>query len=226
MPPPPALPHVETWVFDLDNTLYPRSTPLIAQIDRRITAFVIDYLRIDHDAAQMVRKQYLSEHGTTLRGLMVDHGLHPDAFLDYVHDVDHGVLPPAPALDRAIAALDGRKLIFTNGTRRHAERVLDRLGIAHHFEAIFDVVAADYRPKPDPAIYHSLVERHRFDPRGAVMIEDLARNLAPAAALGMTTVLVHEADAQPQAGAAHPHVHFWTDDLVDWLDGVSAARRG
>ncbi|MGE5548282.1 MAG: pyrimidine 5'-nucleotidase [Solirubrobacterales bacterium] len=217
-----GLGHVDSWVFDLDNTLYPASSSLFPQIDVRMRQFIADRLGMDLDAAYRLQKRYYREFGTTLRGLMLVHGIEPAAFLEYVHDIDHSVLAAAPVLDRALAGLPGRKLIFTNGTERHAVNVLDRLGIAHHFEGIFDIVAAEFLPKPQPDSYRMMVERHGVDARSAAMVEDLHRNLVPAEAIGMTTVWVREI-GHPDAALAMQddgdlsHVHHITDDLAPWL---------
>jgi putative hydrolase of the HAD superfamily len=151
------------------------------------------------------------------------HGMDPRPFLQHVHDIDVGVLAPAEALDRALTALPGRKLIFTNASTLHAERVIERLGIGHHFEAIFDIVAADYRPKPNPEIYALLVERHGLVPQRSVMVEDMARNLAPARALGMTTVWIRNETEHGLVGADGDHIDHVIDDLADWLVSVMAA---
>ena len=219
-----GLDHVNTWVFDLDNTLYPASSSLFPQIDLRMRRFIADRLGLDLEAAFRLQKQYYRQFGTTLRGLMLVHGIEPAAFLDYVHDIDHSVLAAAPALDAALAALPGRKVIFTNGSEGHAVKVLDRLGIARHFEGIFDIVAAGHVPKPQPETYDVMVGRHGIDPRAAAMVEDIHRNLVPACAIGMTTVWVNEADHPDATVAAQDttdlsHVHHVTDDLVALLTG-------
>jgi len=215
--------HIEAWIFDLDNTLYPASCNLFDQVDRRIGEFMVQFLQIEADEARRLQKQYFRDYGTTLRGLMTRHAVAPRRFLDYVHAIDLSPVPPSPALDAALGRLEGRKIIFTNGSEAHAENVMTRLGVGHHFEGVFDIVAAAYLPKPEPAAYASLVERHRVDPRSAAMFEDLPRNLAPAAALGMITVLVRSDADWAQAGADAAHIHHVTDDLVAWLE--AAARR-
>ena len=226
--PPPdgtaALDHVEWWVFDLDNTLYPASCNLFAQVDQRIGEFIAGYLKVDADEARRIQKQYFREYGTTLRGLMSHHALLPDRFLEYVHLIDVSPVPPSPALAAALGRLDGRKIVFTNGSTAHAERVMDRLGVSQHFDGVFDIVAAEYQPKPDPESYRLLLERHRIDPRAAAMLEDLPRNLVPAAALGMTTVLVRTDADWAQDGADGDHIHHVTDDLVGWLEAVIVRR--
>ena len=214
---------VETWIFDLDNTLYPASCNLFSQVDARMSAFIQDLLSLEPGDARRVQKRYFREHGTTLRGLMDHHQVDPEAFLDYVHDIDFSVIPHAPGLEAALSRLAGRKLVFTNATVPYSKQVLGRLGISHHIEAIFDIVAADYRPKPEPACYRQLIEEHAIDPARAVLVEDIARNLAPAAALGMTTVWVPNDEDWSQDTAEDGHVHHVAEDLAAWLEGLLAA---
>ena len=214
--------HVESWVFDLDNTLYPAASSLFPQIDVRMRQFIAERLNLPLDEAYALQKRYYREFGTTLRGLMLVHALEPQQFLDFVHDIDHSVLDAAPRLDAALAALPGRKLIFTNGTETHAVRVLERLGISRHFEAIFDIAAAHYVPKPNPECYETLVVRHGLKTASAAMIEDLQRNLVPAAAIGMTTVWVRQDDHPDDHILGRDpgdlsHVHHITQDLAAWL---------
>lgn len=222
---PASLRHVRDWVFDLDNTLYPASCNLFAQVDRRIGEFIADFFNIGRDEARVIQKRYFRDHGTTLRGLMVEHDIDPVPFLDYVHDIDVTPISPDGRLGSALARLPGRKLVYTNGSTRHAENVLARLGIADRFDGIFDIVAAGYVPKPDPRPYAEFVAQFGVVPDKAAMVEDIARNLAPAAALGMTTVWVRsEADwSRPDSGGVGhgDHIHHVTDDLVDWLDRIA-----
>jgi putative hydrolase of the HAD superfamily len=228
--PPPATP--DTWLFDLDNTLYLARCDLFAQTDRRMGDFISRLLDVHYDDAKRIQKEYWRKYGTSLRGLMTEHAIEPTAFLDYVHDIDYAPVPDSPALDRALARLGGRKLVFTNGTVRHAERVLERLGVAHHFEAIYDIVAADYVPKPEMAIYRDVVGRYGVEPTRAAMLDDIAANLRPAAELGMRTVWIRTPESvQRVAGQALDHIHHQADDLVDWLhewlDGPALdGRRG
>lgn len=223
--------HIESWVFDLDNTLYPASCSLFPQIDIRMRRFIAEQFGIPENEAFKLQKRYYREHGTTLRGLMVMHGIEPDVFLDYVHQIDCTVLGIAPRLDAALAALPGRKVIFTNGTERHALNVMAQLGITAHFDGIFDIRAADYLPKPDPATYDLMARRHNLDPGRCAMFEDIPRNLRPAAAIGMTTVWVREDDHPDKIVALAPdedlsHIDHITDDLVAWLEQVVRLRQG
>lgn len=218
----PRLDHVEVWVFDLDNTLYPARHNLFAQVDRRMGEFISALLGVDRDEARRVQKGLFRDFGSTMRGLMVTYGIEPEEFLDFVHDVDLSAIPPDAELDAALSKLDGRKLIFTSASRQHTERVTARLGVDHHFEAVYDIAAADYLPKPHPPTYARFVDRHEVDPGAAVMFEDIARNLAPAAALGMTTVWVPGLTEWSREGSDGDHIHHVADDLTDWLTALSA----
>ncbi len=231
-PPPPErlLGHVDTWVFDLDNTLYPARYNLFDLVDRKIGAFVATALRLDETEARRVQRSYLRDYGTTLRGLMLNHGIDPAAFLDFIHEIDFSQVPPRPKLDRVLGRLDGRKLIFTNASTRHAEKVVERLGVGHHFEAIFDIAATNYTGKPYPESYAAFIARYAVEPRAAAMIEDSARNLEPAAALGMTTVWVRTDSAWGREGSDGDHIDVVIDDVADWLtaivDGAQVPERG
>ncbi len=140
----------DAWIFDLDNTLYPRATNIFRQVDQRIRTYVRELLNVDEAEAERIQKSFYKEHGTTLRGLMLKHDVDPDSFLEFVHDIDHSAVQPDPALGDAIQRLPGKKYIFTNGSRQHAEKIAERLGFPHHFEEIFDIVAANLVPKPEP----------------------------------------------------------------------------
>ena len=216
--------HVDVWIFDLDNTLYPASCNLFEQVRQRIGGFIAERFALDMEDARALQRRYFLKYGTTLRGLMTVDGIPPGEFLDYVHDIDVTPVPPSPELNETLGALDGRKLIFTNGSAGHAEQVMDRLGVARHFEAIVDIVASDYLPKPDRRPYDRMIAAHGIDPKSAVMVEDMAVNLVPAHALGMTTVWVRtEHDwAGPKPGETH--VDREIDDLAGWLRSVVAAR--
>ena len=217
--------HVDTWVFDLDNTLYPASCRLFDQIDVKMGDFVSRLLGVDHAEAKRRQKEMFYRHGTTLRGLMTEHGITPGDFLDYVHDIDHSAVPANQPLDEALHALPGRKLIFTNGTVAHAEKVLNRIGITHHFGDIFDIVHADFIPKPEMEPYRKFVRQTGIRPETAAMFEDIARNLLAPHELGMTTVLVTSPDNHDAAHlnrtAGDAHIHHVTGDLAGFLSGLA-----
>ena len=223
MPPPQRhLRDIETWIFDLDNTLYSASLDLFGQIDIRMRDYIADFLDLSPEEAYRVQKHYFRQYGTSLRGLMRQHGMDPKPFLDHVHDIDVSVLPPAPALDAALGALPGRKVIYTNASTRHAERVMARLGVGHHFVGVYDIIEADYEPKPEPRPYADLVRRFGLNPRSAAMVEDVARNLTPAAALGMTTVWVRNETDHGVAEIDGVSIDHVVDDLVSWLEQIVA----
>jgi len=211
------------WVFDLDNTLYCATTNLFAQVGKRIESFVANYLNLPPEEASKVQKQYFRDYGTTLRGLMDRHDIDPTAYLDHVHDIDLSVIAPDVALNEALDSLPGRKIIFTNADLKHAERILERLGISRHFEAIFDIVDCDYVPKPDPAVYQALTARFDLEPTRTVMVEDMACNLKPAAAMGMTTLWVRTDNDWGREGWDEGHVHHITDNLASWLSENTAS---
>jgi putative hydrolase of the HAD superfamily len=216
--------HVDTWVFDLDNTLYPHHLNLWQQVDHRIRDYIAKYLDIAHDEAFRLQKDYYRRYGTSMRGLMTEHGMKPDDFLDFVHEIDHSPLTPDPALGAALEKLPGRKLILTNGTRKHADAVMRRLDIHAHFEDVFGIIEAELEPKPSAKTYERFLARHGVDPSRSAMFEDLARNLAVPHALGMTTVLVVPEGTREVfredwelEGRDAAHVDYVTEDLAGFL---------
>jgi putative hydrolase of the HAD superfamily len=219
---------VETWVFDLDNTLYPHHLNLWQQVDIRIRDFIARFLGVTSEEAFRLQKDYYRRYGTTLRGMMTEHGMKPDDFLDFVHQIDHTPIQPNPALGRALEKLPGRKLILTNGTRTHAEAVMRRLRVQEHFEDVFDIVAGEHEPKPLPRTYDRFLARHGVDPQKAAIFEDLSRNLEAPHALGMITVLVVPERTREVfredwelEGRDAPHVDYVTDDLVGFLERIA-----
>ena len=215
--------HVESWVFDLDNTLYPAGSPVWPQIEARITAFVAGHFGIDGMSARAVQKYYYQRYGTTLRGLMIEHELDPKAFLEFAHDIDRSMLAADAELGTAIQALPGKRYILTSGSHGHAIQTAARLEIDHLFDGVFDIAAGDYIPKPDERTYLRFLERFGVDPKRAAMFEDIPRNLEVPHRLGMKTVLVLPkcADAGREAweidGAAARCIEHRTDDLAAFL---------
>jgi putative hydrolase of the HAD superfamily len=214
-------------VFDLDNTLYPAGSDLWPKIDARITMFLAHMFGLDGMSSRALQKYYYQRYGTTLRGLMEEHEISSDEFLAFVHDIDRSSLLPNHTLAGAITTLPGRKLILTNGSREHALRTAEKLGIDHMFEDIFDIVAADLVPKPAAETYQRFFDRHAVDPARSAMFEDISHNLAVPHARGMATVLVvpkPEAGVHREpwelAGANAAHVEFVTNDLEAFLTGL------
>lgn len=212
--------HIEDWIFDLDNTLYPASSRLFELIDERMSAYVARLLGCDSDEARRVQKQYFRDHGTTLAGLMKHHGVDPHDFLDDVHDIALDRVPRDERLAAALERLPGRKFVFTNGNDRYAERVLGAIGIGEHFHGLIDIHACDYRPKPDAHGYKLLIERFAIDPRRAVLVEDMAKNLKPAKALGMTTVWVDNGSDHGDHDHDPDAVDLTVADVADWLHSI------
>jgi len=226
-PDPARFAHIRDWVFDLDNTLYPHHSNLFAQIDVKMTAYVSELLQLEHDEARSLQKELYKEYGTTLSGLIARHGIDPDEFLQKVHDIDYSRLAPDPQLGEMIRQLPGRKFIFTNGDRPHAERTARQLGVLDHFDDIFDIVAAGLVPKPAREPYDKFMAIHRVAGPDAVMFEDLARNLVVPKALGMTTVLIVPNNFQPTFSEIWERdpgqvdeVDYVTDDLKRFLEAL------
>lgn len=213
---------IETWLFDLDNTLYPVTDRLLAQIDTHLGDFIAGFLKVDRAEARRVQKAYFRRYGLTLRGLILHHGLDPARYFEQMQPMDLSEVAPNPALADTIRRLDGRKLIYTNASARHAEIVLDRLGMTGLFEAIHDIAAAGYIPKPAVEAYRKLCRTHLIDPGTAVMIDDIARNLEPAAEIGMTTVWMKTGAEWARDIDGGDHIDHVTGDLAAWLEGIVA----
>lgn len=220
-----SLSHVTDWVFDLDNTLYPRTCNLFAQIDVRITQYVMGVTSLPFEDARALQKQYYRDFGTTLNGLMQRHTIDPDDFLLQVHAIDYSPVDPHPKLVAAIQALPGRKFILTNGDVGHAGAVLARLGSRELFDHVYDIRAMTYVPKPHRPAYEGFFARHGIDPRAAAMFDDLEKNLLVPHEMGMTTVQVvaeedfahDQVDAWELGRGNGPHIHHMTQDLAGFL---------
>jgi putative hydrolase of the HAD superfamily len=218
---PAPLAHVDAWIFDLDNSLYPASSDLFALIDIRMGAFISQLLGCDAAEARRVQKGYFRDHGTTLAGLMKTHGTDPREFLDYVHDIDMARLAADPRLVAALDRLPGRKFVFTNGDEAYARRVLERIGLANAFDGLHDIHAMDYVPKPDPGAYRAMCDRWDIDPARAAMVEDMARNLVPAKQLGMVTVWIDNGSEQASHEADPAFIDYRIADIGAWLTDIT-----
>lgn len=216
----PDLAHVENWIFDLDNCLYPASSNLFALMDRRMGEFIERLLGCDPVEARRIQKYHFSEHGTTLAGLMREHGIDPRQFLEFVHDIDLARLTADPVLVDAMDRLPGRKFVFTNADEPYARRVLDRLGLANAFDGMHDIHAMNYVPKPNAPSYALLCELHGIDPRRALFVDDMARNLVPAKALGMVTVWLDNGSEKGCEGSDMDSIDHVAGDLAPWLAGI------
>ena len=216
----PSLAHVRDWIFDLDNCLYPASTGLFALIDERMGSYIQRLLGCDAVEAKRVQKHHFHTHGTTLAGLMRDHGVDPRDFLEDVHDISLERVQCDERLARLLPLLPGRRFVFTNGDAPYARRVLDAIGVREHFEQLHDIHASSYRPKPDPHGYELLCDRFDIDPAHALLADDMVQNLAPAKALGMTTVWVDNGSERGNHGYDEHVVDHRVSDLGEWLESI------
>lgn len=221
----PDFRHIGTWIFDLDNTLYRASSNLFAEIEHRMNLFIMADMGLSEPEAKTLRSGYYRRYGSTLAGLVALHGTDPEAFLAYVHDIDLSALSPNPVLNAAIARLPGKRYVFTNGCRYHAARVLGRIGLADVMDGVFDIRSIAFKPKPMPEAYQTIIEEADIEPSKAAFFEDMAVNLAPAYALGMTTVWIANgsvwSDQGPDAHLTdYDHIHHTIDDLGDFLQTI------
>ncbi|MFM9975868.1 MAG: pyrimidine 5'-nucleotidase [Beijerinckiaceae bacterium] len=222
-----AFSHVDTWVFDLDNTLYPPDSALWPQIDARITAYLMELYGLDGISSRALQKHFYHRHGTTLRALIDQGHADPEHFMDFVHDIDHSSIRTNHSLSAALGQLPGRKLILTNGSQKHAENTARALGILEHFDGIFDIKAADYIPKPEPVAYHMFFDKHGIEPKRAAMFEDLVKNLKVPHDVGMKTVLIVAKsgvndlrDDWERRQATPTFIEYVTDDIAAFLAGL------
>ena len=211
------LSHVSAWVFDMDDTLYPREQGLMQLVQARINAYVVEAVGLDPVSARVLQRQFLDEHGTTLAGLMANYTIDPAHFLHDVHDVPMDSLEPNPRLVEQLMRLPGRRFVFTNGARDYADRVLARLGVTACFDGVFTIEDADLTPKPAPSTFRHFIDRFGFDPHRAAFFEDTPRNLEPAKALGMTTVLIGDGHGKPLGD----HIDHIAPDLLDFLTDLT-----
>lgn len=212
-----GLDHVRDWVFDMDDTLYPREQGLMGLVQKRINAYVVETAGLDPEQAALLQRQFLDEHGTTLAGLMANYTIDAEHFLHEVHEVPMDGLEPNPRLAEQLMRLPGRRFVFTNGAREYAGRVLERLGVTQCFDGVFAIEDADLTPKPAPSTFRRVIERFGIDPHRAAFFEDTPRNLEPAKALGMATVLVGDGHGKPLG----PHIDFRTPDLLTFLTDLA-----
>ncbi|MBT5185520.1 MAG: pyrimidine 5'-nucleotidase [Kordiimonadaceae bacterium] len=211
---------IRYWVFDLDNTLYPAKVDLFSQVDFKMGAFIENMFNVSYAEAKKRQKRFFNNYGTTLRGLMTEHRIEPQAYLDFVHDIDFTVLNPDEALNYAIRKLPGEKFIYTNASTEYAQKVLSKIGLNDTFTDFFDIHDADFLPKPDIRSYHKMIDKFAIDPLKSVMIEDIAGNLNPAAELGMTTVWVPTDTLWSDSGHDEENVDYIAPNLSSWLNNV------
>jgi len=220
--------NVDAWLIDLDNTLYPATVDLFPQFDARVGQYISRLLGVGADEAGRLQIKIWNEYGNSLRGLMSLYDCAPLDFIEFIHDIDLTSIAASPRLDQALRRLPGRKLIFTSGSAAHAERVMARMGVAHHFEAVFDIIASGFATKPEAVVYRDIVKRFGLDPVRTMMVDDVAANLEPAHRLGMRTVWIRSRAAnapQPTSRSRHDFVHRETDDLLEFLQQALDLRR-
>ena len=214
---------IDTWIFDLDNTLYSAESGIFQQVHELMGKFVSKQLKIDIKTAKEVQNKYFKKHGTTLRGLMDNHGVNPDIFLKEVHDLDYSIVEPNNKLNNELAKIKGRKIIFSNANKDHIDQILNRLNLTDMFDDIFDIKSANYIPKPEIKPYREIIEKYKIEPRKAIMFDDIAKNLVPAKNVGFTSVWIdigHE-NISDNIESSKNYLDFKTKDLSSFLNKVS-----
>lgn len=217
--------HITDWVFDLDNTIYPARSSLFPRVAQRMTEFICNQFDMEEAEAAALKTRLFRTYGTTMRGLSEEFGMSPDAFLSYVHEIDLSDVSADAELDMLLTQLKGRKHIYTNGTVRHAERILQAFGVRHHFEVIFDIVASEHIPKPAPEPFVTFLEMSGISAPQAVMIEDMARNLEPAAHHGMKTIWLVSDHDWASKGITQSYVHYIAEDVKHCLSAITALEQ-
>ena len=215
---------IKYWIFDLDNTLYSGKTKVFEQVDKRMSKYISDKLNISVEEAKKIQKNYFYEYNTTLNGMIKNHKINPDEFLDFVHDINIDFLQKDPALAKEIENLNGKKIIFTNGSRKHAINVTKQIGIDQLFDDIFDIVDSDFIPKPLSEPYKKLVEKHKIDPKLCVLVEDIARNLKPAYEMGMKTVWIENDEPWASKFSDSEFVNYRTNNLSEFLKKINLVK--
>ena len=215
---------IKFWIFDLDNTLYSGKTKVFEQVDKRMSKYISNKLNISIEEAKKIQKNYFYEYNTTLNGMIKNHKINPDEFLDFVHDINIDFLQKDLELAKEIEKLDGKKIIFTNGSRKHAINVSKQIGIDKLFDDIFDIVDAEFIPKPSIEPYKKLVKKHKIDPKLCVLVEDIARNLKPAYEMGMKTVWIENDEPWASKFSDSEFVNYRTNNLSEFLKKINLAK--
>jgi putative hydrolase of the HAD superfamily len=215
---------IKFWIFDLDNTLYSGNTRVFEQVDKKMTEYISKKLKVDKEEARKIQKNYFHEYNTTLNGMIKNHKINAHEFLEFVHDINIEFLQKDPELAKEIKRLDGIKIIFTNGSRKHALNVTKRLGVDQLFDDIFDIVDCNFIPKPLMEPYKKLVEKHKIDPKLCVLVEDIARNLKPAYEMGMKTVWIENNEPWASKFSDNNFVNYRTSNLPEFLRKINLLR--
>ena len=215
---------IKYWIFDLDNTLYSGKTKVFEQVDKKMSKYISEKLNISIEKARKIQKNYFYEYNTTLNGMIKNHKIDANEFLDYVHDINIDFLKKDAKLSQELEKLNGKKIIFTNGSKKHAMNVTKRIGIDQHFDDIFDIVESEFIPKPAIEPYNKLVEKHKIDPNLCVLVEDIARNLKPAYEIGMKTVWIENDEPWASKFSDGDFVNFRTNDLSEFLRKINLLK--
>ena len=212
------------WIFDLDNTLYSGDTKVFEQVSNRMTKYVSDKLNVNLDKAKKIQTDYFHKYNTTLNGLIKNHKIDANDFLDFVHDIDIDFLKKDLKLSKELEKLDGKKIIFTNGSKKHALNITQKIGIDHHFDDFFDIIDANFIPKPAIEPYKKIVEKHKIDPKLCAFVEDIARNLKQAYEMGMTTVWIENDEPWAKKFSDADFVNFKTNNLSEFLKKINILK--
>ena len=215
---------IKYWIFDLDNTLYSAKTKVFNQVEKKMTEYVSNKLNTNLDEARKIQKNYFYEYNTTLNGLIKNHKVDAKEFLEFVHNIDISFLKKDLELSEELKKLEGKKIIFTNGSKKHALNVTQKIGIDHHFEDIFDIIDCDFIPKPEIEPYQKLVKKHKIDPNLCVFIEDIARNLKPAYEMGMKTVWIKNDEPWARKFSDAKFVNYKTNNLSEFLKKINLLK--
>ena len=218
------LKNIKFWLFDLDNTLYSGATKVFDQVDKKMSEFISSKLSISKEEAKKIQKNYFVEYNTTLNGMIKNHKIDANEFLEFVHDIDLSFLKKDEQLDKEIEKINGKKIIFTNGSRAHALNVTKRLGIERHFDDIFDIVSADFIPKPSLKTYKKIIEKYKIEPQYSIFIEDIARNLKPAYELGMKTVWIENDEPWAAEFSDSDFINYKTNKLSSFLKEINEQK--
>ena len=212
------------WIFDLDNTLYSGDTKVFEQVSNRMTKYVSDKLNVNLDKAKKIQTDYFHKYNTTLNGLIKNHKIDANDFLDFVHDINIDFLKKDLKLNKELEKLDGKKIIFTNGSKKHALNITQKIGIDHHFDDFFDIIDANFVPKPFIEPYKKIVKKHKIDPKICAFVEDIARNLKPAYEMGMTTVWIENDEPWAKKFSDSDFVNFRTNNLSEFLKKINLLK--
>ena len=219
------LKNIKYWLFDLDNTLYSGNTKVFDQVDKKMTQYISEKLKISEPEAKKIQKSYFQEYNTTLNGMIKNHKIDAHEFLEFVHDVDLNFLKKNNSLGEELSKIKGKKIIFTNGSRAHADNVTDRIGIKNLFDGVFDIVDADFIPKPSKKPYEKIIEKYKIEPQYCIFIEDIARNLKPAHELGMKTVWIKNDEPWAAEFSNENFVNYRIENLTDFLKEYNELRK-